>query len=154
MVNKFSIVLSEDEMQQEFSHNIAEFLQDKTCITYLSGQIGAGKTSLIRSILYKMNYTGHVTSPSFNLINIYDLKTPFIHCDLYRFKNFNAPEMLMTDEYYNIANYLIEWPENAAPKAIPSADITVDIKPANNYNSRLYTITSHNEKYIFNYKKS
>ena len=154
MVNKFSIVLSEEQMQQDLSQNIADFLKNKTCITYLSGQMGAGKTALIRSILYKMNYTGNVTSPSFNLINVYDLKTPIIHCDLYRFKNFDAPEMLMIDDYYNTANYFIEWPENAAPKTIPAADIIIDIKPANNYNSRLYTIISHNEKYVFSYKKS
>jgi tRNA threonylcarbamoyladenosine biosynthesis protein TsaE len=152
MPKQFCITLSEEKMQVELAPKLASFIENKACIIYLSGEMGSGKTALIRHIIKSLGYDGTVTSPSFNILNVYDLNTTFIHCDLYRFKNFDAPEILMLDDYFNIANYLIEWPEHALEKAIPSPDIEINIKPEKNYKQRKYTITVYNNSYIFNYK--
>ena len=139
------LILTEQEMQNDLAKKLALLLQENYLIIYLDGQIGTGKTSLVRAILNQYSYKGIVNSPSFNLVNIYELKKTLIHCDLYRFEQFNAPEMLMLDDYFGEANYLIEWPYNAQHNAIPAADIVIKINNiSNNIYSREYYITINN----------
>ncbi len=82
-------------------------------IIYLQGDLGAGKTTFVRGFLRGLGYLRKVSSPTFNLFEIYQVKDQIIcHFDLYRLKH---PEELA---YIGIADYftgknicLIEWPE-------------------------------------------
>lgn len=79
-------------------------------IVALSGELGAGKSTLARAIITALGWTGDVPSPTFTLVQAYDdLRVPVWHCDLYRL---DAPEeadalgLFETD-----AALIIEWPE-------------------------------------------
>ncbi|MBK8517640.1 MAG: tRNA (adenosine(37)-N6)-threonylcarbamoyltransferase complex ATPase subunit type 1 TsaE [Saprospiraceae bacterium] len=79
----------------------------------LTGNLGAGKTTLIRYLCRQLGYTGEVTSPTFSLINEYQTKSgPVYHMDLYRVKNIEEAQDFGIEEYLYSGNYcFIEWPE-------------------------------------------
>tara|TARA_Y200000002_G_scaffold350576_1_gene327994 strand:+ start:699 stop:1121 length:423 start_codon:yes stop_codon:yes gene_type:complete len=80
----------------------------------LNGEIGSGKTTLIKSFLKRLLVKRGVSSPTFNIINEYsnDNNELFFHFDLYRIKSKNELIEIGFDEYINSGNYcFIEWPE-------------------------------------------
>lgn len=98
-------------------------------VIYLSGELGAGKTTLARGILRGMGYGGHVKSPSFALLEPYKLSKLYLyHFDFYRF---NSPDELgeagLREYFAPDAVCLVEWPERAAG-ALPPADLRIELK--------------------------
>ena len=110
-------------------------------IVYLDGDVGAGKTTLVRAILKHLGCTQKVQSPSYSIMNVYDLEIPIVHVDLYRFNAFDAPELLMLDEYMDDAVYFIEWPGHAKAQILPEASITIKIN-AHKDQARTYELSS------------
>ena len=83
-------------------------------IVLLIGDLGAGKTSLVKAMLGKLNTQDTTSSPSFSLINEYRIengKTVY-HIDLYRLEDVNEVFNLGIEEYLYSGNYcFIEWPQ-------------------------------------------
>lgn len=82
----------------------------------LSGGLGAGKTTLARSIIAALGHTGEVPSPSFAIIEIYDppaVRLPLVHADFYRLDDPSEAEEIGLDDYREGAALLAEWPEHA-----------------------------------------
>lgn len=82
----------------------------------LSGGLGAGKTTLARSIIAALGHAGEVPSPSFAIIELYDppsVRLPLIHADFYRLDDPSEAEEIGLDDYREGAALLAEWPENA-----------------------------------------
>lgn len=78
----------------------------------LSGQLGAGKTTLIQGIAEGLGVSDYVTSPTFILINEYLGRLPFYHIDLYRLEDPEQIEELGISEYYEKDGIVvIEWAE-------------------------------------------
>ncbi|MGM0497737.1 MAG: tRNA (adenosine(37)-N6)-threonylcarbamoyltransferase complex ATPase subunit type 1 TsaE [Bacteroidota bacterium] len=78
------------------------------------GDLGAGKTTLIKALCNELNVVDIVTSPTFSLINEYkcDDLSPVYHMDFYRIKNIDeAYDMGVEDYFYDNSYCLIEWPE-------------------------------------------
>ena len=98
-------------------------------VIYLSGDLGAGKTTLVRGILNALNYSGRVKSPTYTLLETYhtaglDLR----HFDLYRLHDATEWESAgFRDEFDGQNIFLIEWPEKAQ-RLIPQADIKIDFE--------------------------
>ncbi len=85
---------------------------------HLSGNLGAGKTTLVRGILYNAGWQGSVTSPSYTLCEEYELHDQlFLHIDLYRTSVAEDIEILDLDRRTEKQKIIfIEWPENLVAK--------------------------------------
>ena len=80
-----------------------------------TGNLGAGKTTLIKSLCAHLGYKGEVTSPTFSVINEYANETQIIyHMDLYRLKKIEEALDIGLEEYLYSGQYcFIEWPQIA-----------------------------------------
>lgn len=110
-----------------FGEKLAAVLEPGLCIT-LSGELGSGKTTLARGILRGLGYTGKVKSPTYTLVELYELsRLDLYHFDLYRF---NDPQELMDagfrDNFGGGNICLVEWPERAAG-LLPQADLEISL---------------------------
>ena len=117
------------EFAGEFAKKLF-FLLPKSCYTlYLEGALGAGKTTFVRGFLRGLGYTEAVKSPSFSLVESYEIaKKTIYHFDLYRISD---PETLafkgLNDYFTDHALCFIEWP-SLGRSYLPSADMTISIE--------------------------
>ena len=81
---------------------------------HLNGNLGAGKTTLVRGILQHLNWTDVVTSPSYTLCEEYEIdRKLLLHVDLYRINSIEDLEVLNLDRETTMQKIIfIEWPEN------------------------------------------
>ncbi len=95
----------------------------------LSGGLGAGKTTLARSILAGLGHEGEVPSPTFTIIETYEnLAIPVVHADFYRLHNAAEALQLGLPEHREGALLIAEWPENAGGFAHDPACLSLDIE--------------------------
>ena len=95
---------------KEVSVNVKEKI--KTNIVLISGEMGVGKTTLIKEVLLSMKVMVNVSSPTFSIINEYITGQNKIvyHMDLYRIKNISEIEGIGFFEYLESGNLcIIEW---------------------------------------------
>ena len=87
---------------------------------HLSGNLGAGKTTLVRGILQDNGWQGPVTSPSYTLCEEYEFRNQlFMHVDLYRISDSEDIEILDLDRRMEKQKIIfIEWPENLIAKRV------------------------------------
>lgn len=93
-------------------------------IVLLSGELGAGKTTLVRGVLESLNWEGTVRSPSFTLMQVYPTKVPVLHADLYRLAGAAG---IGLEEYFEDHLCLIEWPDRLGDLVDPTDCWRVDI---------------------------
>jgi tRNA threonylcarbamoyladenosine biosynthesis protein TsaE len=97
---------------------------------YLHGDLGAGKTTLVRGLLQGLGFAGKVKSPTYTLVEPYQVSMMrtavyLYHFDLYRFMDEEEWDAAGFRDYFNPqAVCLIEWPDKAG-SLIPQADIDV-----------------------------
>ena len=98
-------------------------------VIFLKGELGAGKTTLVRYLLKSLGYQDKVKSPTYNLVETHQLKNLTVHhFDLYRF---GCPEEWFSggfDDYLITENpiSIIEWPEKIKGVNIkPDIDINI-----------------------------
>ena len=93
-------------------------------IIALSGELGAGKSSLARGLLEGLGFTGEVPSPSFALVIPYappEVRIPVWHVDLYRLDTPEEADALALDEALDDGALVIEWPERLGARLWPDA---------------------------------
>ncbi len=95
-------------------------------IIYLHGDLGAGKTTLVRGILHGLGYKNVVKSPTYNLVELYKFSELYCyHFDFYRFNDPMEWEEAGFRDYFNADSIcLVEWPEKAE-KLLPAADLQI-----------------------------
>ena len=111
------LILSDEpdtlKMGAAIMHAINKIESDEVEI-HLSGNLGAGKTTLVRGILQSTGWKGPVTSPSYTLCEEYEFESQlFLHIDLYRISESEDVEILDLDRKITKQKIIfIEWPEN------------------------------------------
>lgn len=95
---------------------------------HLTGQLGAGKTTLCRGLLRAMGHEGAVKSPTFTLVEPYKVGLCEVyHFDLYRLADPSELDYIGVEEYFGPGRLcLIEWPERAAGY-LPAHDLEISI---------------------------
>jgi tRNA threonylcarbamoyladenosine biosynthesis protein TsaE len=101
---------------------------DTLCVVYLTGDLGAGKTTLTRGLLHSLGVTGAVRSPTYTLVEIYEMGAlTALHLDLYRLTDPEELENLGLREFATGGHlWLVEWPERGAGR-LPAADLVVSL---------------------------
>ena len=130
----------------EFGKKIVKKLPSGTVIA-LEGDLGAGKTTLVRGVALALNIKETVQSPTFNIMKLY-LKgdRPLIHIDAYRLADMNTDIGL--DEYigYETGLTMIEWP-HYIENLLPEDTLWINIKSTGE-NSRHIEVYSSNDSLV------
>lgn len=124
---KLTLNLLDETATQLLAKNFASYLS-AGIIIYLLGDLAAGKTFFVRSLIHALGYTGSVKSPTFAVVEPYpDLKVPVNHFDLYRINDPDELELLGVRDYItNDSVCCFEWAEKGG-KHIPIADLTLQL---------------------------
>ncbi len=103
---------------------IAEIISFPSCV-YLNADMGAGKTTLTKSIIAGLGYSGPVTSPTYNLIQEYPVANGIVyHMDLYRLQDPEELEFLALEDLWSEQSiFLVEWPQNGIGFLAPASHI-------------------------------
>ena len=121
------IIRSESEMK-EVSKALLNYAGSRRKIA-LSGEVGAGKTTLVQHLCRELGVREVVTSPTYALVNQYQGSEHLInHLDLYRLKDYEEALNIGIEDFLFDQTYcFIEWPE-LIELILPSDIISVDIK--------------------------
>lgn len=111
-------------------------------VLHLRGDLGAGKTTVVRGVLRALGYEGRVKSPTYTLVEPYGLsRLHLYHFDFYRLKEAAEWESSGFREYFSPhAACLVEWPERVgAALGTPDVDLQLDFAGS----GRLARLASH-----------
>lgn len=112
--------IKDEKAMLAFGRKLAAVLKTGDVVT-LAGPLSAGKTTLVRGLLAGLGHKGEVPSPSFALVQPYEMLTPAVwHVDLYRIEDPSDLDELGLDEAGGGA-LVVEWPEHAGRDAWPRA---------------------------------
>ncbi len=98
-------------------------------VVYLEGELGAGKTTCVRSLLRALGVTGLVRSPTYTLVETYRLAAlTCVHVDLYRLQSLTEVDELGLRDLAGPGSLLmVEWPEKGGA-ALPPSDLDVTLR--------------------------
>ena len=118
MKNKLTLSSIEDtkKLGQELAKKILKRKGEAAFIVFLDGDLGTGKTTLVKEIIFALGVKEKVKSPTFTIIEPYELnKENIYHVDLYRIIDPTELEIIGLREYLNESNAIIfiEWPEKS-----------------------------------------
>lgn len=127
MSNNYKISLPNEASMISFGHEIAKVTQG-VGVLFLLGDLGMGKTTLSRGVLQGMGHQGSVKSPTYTLVEPYEVDDKRIyHFDLYRLSDPEELEYLGIRDYFDEqALCLVEWPSKGAGM-LPKADMLLNI---------------------------
>jgi tRNA threonylcarbamoyladenosine biosynthesis protein TsaE len=119
------------------------------CCVFLRGELGAGKTTFSRGFLHEKGHEGAVISPSYQLVQVYELpKSVVVHVDLYRLSGAADFESLGLMDFWGSAIWLVEWPEHGADSWLV-ADIICDFSlAANKHFAEIISVSDKGEKLL------
>jgi tRNA threonylcarbamoyladenosine biosynthesis protein TsaE len=150
MDDNFTLDLLDEAATLQFGAVLAKAMRPNLTL-YLHGDLGAGKTTLVRGLLHALGHEGKVKSPTYTLVESYEtrsnnhFKLDLYHFDLYRFNDEDEWESAGFRDYFNAESVcIIEWPEKAQNVLpTPDIDITFDVKILGQSLGRRITISAH-----------
>jgi len=141
--NPLQLVLASEAATNAFGAALAPLLRPGMVI-YLSGELGAGKTTLVRGLLRALGVRERVKSPTYTLVEPYVVSKLYLyHFDFYRFSRSDEWAEAGFRDYFNRdAVCLVEWPEKAGGQ-LPAPDLRIVMNV--NESSRSITVDADTE---------
>lgn len=137
------LLLNDINTIDEVAKQIVGFAGDER-IWLFEGDMGAGKTTLIKAVCKELQIIDETSSPTFALVNVYEnrKKEEFYHFDFYRIEDQMEAIDIGCDEYFYSGNYcFIEWSEKI-PSLIPSSNLKISIN-LDDQNTRKIILSKH-----------
>lgn len=117
------MILADAEATEAFGASLAALLRPGDVVA-LTGDLGAGKTTLTRGLLRALGHDGDVPSPSFAIVQPYEppaVRLPVAHVDLYRLEDAGEVAELGLDEWLAEGVLVVEWPDRLPPALLAGA---------------------------------
>lgn len=135
-----SLLLYNEQEKQVSALDILQATEPHRVFAF-DGQMGAGKTTFIKSLCEQMGTDDVVNSPTFAIVNVYDIDQPYrgevYHFDCYRLKDIREAIDFGAEEYLYSGNYcFIEWPEKIET-LLPEDTVWIKIVPQENGDRQL-----------------
>jgi tRNA threonylcarbamoyladenosine biosynthesis protein TsaE len=108
---------------EEFGARLAGLLEPGD-VVLVRGELGSGKTTLVRGACRSLGIEGPVTSPTFTIGHLYRGTMTVAHLDLYRFVGLSAAEWGDLEPYFDGTVAFVEWPD-AGGAALPEARVVL-----------------------------
>ena len=136
------ITLKNETETTEIGSKLASCLKGGEVI-YLKGELGTGKTTLVRGVLNRLGHTGNVKSPTYTIVEPYLIDSHVIyHFDLYRLDDPEELESLGIRDYCDGQSIcFFEWPEKGG-NILPNADINLELTYLENTREVKFTAKS------------
>jgi tRNA threonylcarbamoyladenosine biosynthesis protein TsaE len=136
--SRLELVLTDADATEALGAALARsylFGSRESAVVYLHGELGAGKTTCVRSLLRTFGVDGLIRSPTYTLVEVYEPQgITCVHIDLYRLQGpVDVEDLALRDFLDAECLLLVEWPEKGGA-ALPPADI--DLKLSYLENSR------------------
>lgn len=139
-MNKLKVISENPSETIELGKKMGKYANIGKLI-FLKGNLGAGKTTLVKGIAEYFECKQFAKSPTFILVTTYQGKINVNHCDFFRLNYSEEIFDLGLDEYLENGNLIIEWPE-IAKKYLPKPDIEIEIEFGALTEQRIFKINS------------
>lgn len=142
----YEIKIDNLKEMESFGIKLGKALRSKDIVS-LIGELGAGKTTLTKSIGVGLGVEEYITSPTFALINEYNGKDFYVyHFDVYRLENIDSLDDLGFDDYfYSKGINIIEWGDKIE-EFLPKEKIDISIDKGEDLNSRIIKIFGYEKR--------
>lgn len=126
MTTPAELLLPDEGATARLGAALAESVRGTGGVIHLRGELGTGKTALARALLRGLGFAGHVRSPTYTLVETYEIDgRRIVHLDLYRLRAPAEAEYLGLGEIEPASDLvLVEWPEKGGG-SVPPADLVI-----------------------------
>ncbi len=140
-----NLIIETEQDMQRFGSWLYKVLPSQ-CLIFLQGDLGVGKTTLVRGYLREAGFEGTVKSPTYNLVEEYHIESKDIyHFDLYRLVDPEELEWMGIRDYFEGRNLcFVEWPDRGE-EYLPEPDINIDIQIEKNKRSLRIDINKNSD---------
>ncbi|NLW22142.1 MAG: tRNA (adenosine(37)-N6)-threonylcarbamoyltransferase complex ATPase subunit type 1 TsaE [Tissierellia bacterium] len=131
---------------EEFGKKLGSILKGGDVLS-LSGDLGAGKTTLTKSIGIGLGVEDYITSPTFTLINEYQGRVPLYHFDVYRLEGKeDLLDLGYEDYFYSNGVTIVEWGDRIED-ILPEDRVNIEIEKTDQEDERIITISGQGKRY-------